>query len=457
MSLQEARFERICPKLHAFREEVRCIERKPRPPGQHFNLTPQLLEYLLAKFPSDTSRTFEHYAFALLCPYATQDEKAEAFGAMLDAIVRPSPTDTAPNAHEDVRYAALYALCMLKRRDHDPKSYEALLNDAASWAKERATFPHLQAMMHVLFRGHDRIRMAMTCAMQAAEAPRLKDHIGVQHHLAEVIAAEAEEADKPDQSRLRHALRLADDAMAAEPDYAKFCATRGRLKALLDPPDFEGASDDLRRAIEEERADWNSAARRTDYKDMLMDITHLRRLQSQERRLTHSMRNTAEDTKIRHAEMLGFFAGVLALILAGIQLAVDPKDGGADKGSAFLESVLRSGSVLLMLGGTLLVSFGGLGWLLRHETSNIHLRSVRVVRLGVFLFAVGLAAPVAFNVLHPLLFASVIAAAFGLSLVLTSDSAEAKARSLLPHAKAYIGRWRNGVTSGIPAVRSKPL
>ncbi len=123
--------------------------------------------------------------------------------------------------------------------------------------------------------------------------------------------------------------------------------------------------------------------------------------------------------EVRHAEMLGFFAGVLALILSGVQIALETRKdeaegrggAGGEAAAAFdpdpimaavdLVGVLggfgpaqavagpdptaSAGLVLLMLGGVLLMVFGGLGALLRSRPRDM-LSALIPAALGALMF-----------------------------------------------------------------------
>jgi hypothetical protein len=217
-------------------------------------------------------------------------------------------------------------------------AYEKLLERHGTWAskwpgrgRDRASFIHLQARMHALQHGSGAMRRAIACAREALD--RLPRHSGVRHHYAELVAAVVERGDIPrgeTGARLREALSLAGESVTDEirsfrKPYPKFYATLGRLEALR--PDFDNARDNLLKAIEHETGSYESEARRTDYKLMLADIAHRRRLLRQEQdfrtRLegeVERMRRNTEETKTRHAEMLGFFAGVRALVLTGLSI-----------------------------------------------------------------------------------------------------------------------------------------
>lgn len=419
MSEEEKRPDYVPPERDEFLKRI-----GNRDPSLHVNDVISLLVWI--KERDFNGRTFEVMIFEMLRFYQSSEFNVRDLEPILQRLVYGEiPLDG--SSPEDIRYTALYALCMAKRRDHDPDGFRTLLHDSKKWGADNLTrygsYVHLRAMMHVLFRDRSHLAQALDCAEQALKHDLLKGHVGVEHHYAEVAAIAAEaQVIKEDDERVKRALYYAKGAVRAEKHFAKFHATMGRLRALHGY--FDDANDDLQRAIRLERDGWDSAARRTDYKDILTDINHRRRLKEQERLIEEAMnqrvermRAIAEQTNVRHAEMLGFFAGILALVLAGIQLAAEKKDSKAADGAGRAayavaqqvtevaadqaSGVVGSAVLLLMLGGVLLVAYGGLGWLLRGERLAALLRSLAVVLLGVSLFAAGVMVPRAFTEFRP--------------------------------------------------------
>jgi hypothetical protein len=124
-----------------------------------------------------------------------------------------------------------------------------------------------------------------------------------------------------------------------------------------------------------------------------------------------------------------------------------------------LEAVVQASAVLPMLGGTLLVAFGGLGYMLRQETTGQAAggppgaipANVHMVRMGAFLFAVGLTIPVLFQALPAWGFALLVV----LALAVVSYHTSATARLFTTRAGGRgVVAWRGAARRVAPYVRT---
>jgi hypothetical protein len=97
------------------------------------------------------------------------------------------------------------------------------------------------------------------------------------------------------------------------------------------------------------------------------------------------------------ASASGALTGAAKLAAGGVEAAAGAAGIAAGTASGTPTPPTVSATLLLMVSGMLLVSFGGLGWLLRGETVSAALRSIAVVLLGAFLFTVGFLGVPAFN------------------------------------------------------------
>jgi hypothetical protein len=313
---------------------------------------------------------------------------------------------------EDVRYAAFYALCMRARRDNQLEVYDEVLElpMQRGWMGflERGSYWHLRSM-HLSAR-HDTgdLERARSDAVVACDAN--PNHAGFLHNHAEITAKLAEDGlltpdDGSESERmqmLHEALERATKVTRLESGYPKFWATRARLLTLLGR--LSEAEAAVLTALRNEHRAVDSATRRAEYRAVLSEV----RIAKEAERITaelkadgkeaaeaaeQNLRKYAEETKIRHVEFLGFFAGVLSLIGISVQAffktASDPGKSGLSATPVALPPTTVAAS-LLMLAGILLVAFGGLGWLLRGESFKAVLRSLAVVILGITVFLTGL-------------------------------------------------------------------
>jgi hypothetical protein len=229
-----------------------------------------------------------------------------------------------------------------------------------------------------------------------------RHHIGVDHSYAEIVAFLAEEGkiratDELGNRDIRLALRLAEAAVEGQEDYAKFHATVGRLKAALGM--LDEAERDVLKALRLEFDNWDSPVRRIEYKGILTriqlerqqatigrEIGLLTQAQLKEQRKQieeemQSVRKHADEAKVQHIEILGLFAGVLALVLAGMAGLFSQKPDSPARTVAYAAG---TSVLLMMLGGTILIVFGGLGATVHEKRRG----PITAVCLGATLFAV---------------------------------------------------------------------
>jgi hypothetical protein len=405
----------------------------------------------LRTLPDTEIRQFERDLPALIRRWAPDPTSRTELKALLEELV---PENKAPTSQEEknVRYKAVYMLCMLARRDHRTDDFARYLG------RERregcASYHHLRAMRIMSSRSaRDDMKSALDearWALDMAEEARreVPPHVGIQHHFGEVVVTMAEAdfkqsdfkaADNPDFDRDKERARKSSrTAVRTEASYAKFHATEGRW--LAHEGDYDGAEAELHEAIRLEPEGWDRPYRYADYRTILAGIG----IQKQRREAQAAAaaavaaaaaaaaakeetgkakdaavvaaaeavataktefdqavklakdgvgeaknaavrakedavaaRDEVKGERQRHAEMLGFFAGILAIILTGVRY--DP-----GKPVAMILG-------LLALTGVLLVAYGALA-LLMHEGAWSK-GSKWVLSIGAALLAVAVSFP----------------------------------------------------------------
>jgi hypothetical protein len=335
-------------------------------------------------------RKFERDLPRIIQSWAPDPNKRTVFKALLQEI---APEGAVPATEEErqVRYRAMYILCMLARRDHRTDEFAKYLE--LERAEECASYHHLLAM-YLMRSRRDRedmkkalaeARLALSMSEEAKREPT--PHLGIQHHFAEVVATMAEAGYSQSDFKATEAVdfecdkararKCAKNVVGIERSYAKFHATEGRWLAL--EGDQDGAEAEMQEAIRLEPDGWDRPYRYADYMGMLASVGALKqRKETQEavaaakaasseatkslatvQALSGEVNARANDAKTerqRHAEMLGFFAGILALILTGARS--DPS-----KPVALLIA-------LLGLTGVLLVAYAALAWLMRDDAQK---------------------------------------------------------------------------------------
>jgi tetratricopeptide (TPR) repeat protein len=338
-------------------------------------LVADLLTAIKALPSSPDTREFEKGVYELL---RTQfDEKNRSWLDVCQALNAVIAHRADPRVGEDHAYAALYALFTRARRENRLDLCESLLKGNEELAGTHASYHHMWAMLHSSRRTGDDLDNALDRARSALDV--VKDHIGFGHSFAEIVAlrAEAEQTKKED-PEFKRALDLAKKAVRAEGTYAKFHATVGRLMAVRGS--LAEAEGYVRQALCREFGNWDSNERRVEYKGILTQI----QLERQRKAISEeieSVKRHADETKTKHVEILGVFAGILALVLAGMAGLFQSAPEDISKASV---DAFGKGILLMMLGGTILIAFGGLGVSVHEKRTGPTL----AILLGVALFAV---------------------------------------------------------------------
>lgn len=207
---------------------------------------------------------------------AVLEQIAQQAAGKKSAVAPAFSHDDLAKLGEDIRFSALYALCMRARLDNQIDEYENWLKEAEKWkwAAERGSFHHLWAML-LSTRQQPLTRDLEYAWRNAEEACRkVPGHSGFLHNRAEIAAKQAEQIqgekiEEPVSGRV--AIGLADLLeITSKERYAKFWATRARLELLQ--MKYEDAEKSAFTALRLECGRWDSHYRRADYTALLYQI-----------------------------------------------------------------------------------------------------------------------------------------------------------------------------------------
>jgi hypothetical protein len=253
-------------------------------------------------------------------------------------------------ADEKLRFAAFFALATFYRRSHDTTQLERLLFQWEERFSGSPLFDHVKALA-LNMRGGRSNRLSALDLVRRARG-KWPHHVGIAHSFAETVAfCVYEKYHLPEKALLGEALRAVDGAIDEEPRYAKFHRTRGWLQFLAG--DAEEGKQSFARAMDYEDSSESDYAIRIGSYQTLLDALNARQELLALRGVAESVREDLVHSRDRYLEFLGFFAGLLALMLGAISFA-----------SAHF--TFREGyALILTLGGVLLVAFGGFGLLLQ--------------------------------------------------------------------------------------------
>jgi len=251
----------------------------------------------------------------------------------------------------DRSFDAFFALANLNRLYHKVDTLESLIQKHGQ--RFRAYEPlitHLEIMCLNLREERESCLKALKLATKIRTDWK-GQHAGLSHSYAETVAICVDRGYRSTgvEALLKEGLEAAEEAIKEE-EYAKFYRTRGWLQFLL--KDVEEARSSYRAAIELENPERRDYVIRVgDYRRQL-DLLNARLDLDQLKGELAGLRSEANALQTRQLEFLGFFTGILALILGGGGLLVTAQNDVA----RFV--------LMLTLGGLLMLVFGSFNFML---------------------------------------------------------------------------------------------
>jgi hypothetical protein len=283
-----------------------------------------------------------------------QQERKEILKDFLDRTRQDPLVHSGVDSTYAERFTAFFTLGNFFRRFYNISELRKLLTIwEAEFSCERPLFNHLQVSALRLQGGRDRCRRAMALAKDNWRD--FPGHAGLANNYAAAVArCLLEGYCASDQILLQEAMQAIGEAERAEPSYAKFQRTKGLLQFLCDDVDagmgsFVNAAD-----FENPRAG-DYALRMGEHRLQLTFLKarqELLTLRNQAGEIEKTVDTKIKENQVRSLEFLGFFAAVLALITSSVQLVLRET------------SLQESFASVLALGGVLLLTFGGFGFIL---------------------------------------------------------------------------------------------
>lgn len=285
----------------------------------------------------------------------------------------------------NVAYAAFYALCTYYRRNRLKSDYNELLHNARPAFRERKSFAFLLLMCRKQLDPND--YSLLEDADRLCAPDQMGHNYGVEHCFAEYVALACEK----DPSRapfyvteyLEIALTRVNDAIKRSNGYAKFHVTRARLQTLkamyADVADreayFKQALADIELAISRE-IDKN---KQIDYQltgIQLQSKFYENLLEDAIRTQETTLMETVHESNVKNLEFIGFFSGVIGLLIAGTQLML---------GMSFAEGA----TLIVVLTGCLITAFGALGFMV-HDRKQRIIGNCVMIAIGLILTIVAM-------------------------------------------------------------------
>lgn len=266
-----------------------------------------------------------------------------------------------------LRFDAFFALANLYRRYSKVHALENLIEAGRKIFDPYEPLVSHLAIMALNMKGDRKsCRKALEKATEILERwPHVK-HAGLRHNYAETVAQCIDDGYQPwDETLLRKALQAVEEAIRDDPDYAKFHRTRGWLYFLLG--DAEEGRLSYREAIEREdpRGRYYGIRLAEYRRELALRDAHLEVQELQHRAsdilekvsaLQEDWQTRQLEAQTRQLEFLGFFTGILALILGGGGLLVTA------------QSDVTRFVLMLTLGGLLMLVFGSFNFMLHGKT-----------------------------------------------------------------------------------------
>lgn len=308
----------------------------------------------------------------------------------LGRVLQDETGDLTPNFDEfdievdEIRFGAFFALCRLYQHRGELEEAGELLDDYQDEFGDHPLFLVLRSEVLAAKGGSANYNQAIDAAVIAET--RGKKYIEAQHNLAHVISAAVEqdytyEGERDDISAaredlLQRAASAIDRAIGMDADYAKCYVTKARITALQG--DFEESKQLVWRGIEavdrDRPADDQVLA---EFRQELSAIDLIKqrlmfeqRTEKMREEFTKQIEETTDEYQMRTLQVLVFLAGLLAVMVALIQVPLA------------VESFGEAAQLVPIIVGSLLVGFGGFSFLLPSTQLR---RTVLLVLTGILL------------------------------------------------------------------------
>lgn len=313
-------------------------------------MIPEEILARLGSFPEEQTREFE--------------EAAVDFANSIDSDAEQSLQDLLSDSTLDksLRYSAFFAVATFLRRRGHFSALVSLVEDYAPSFHHLGTFHHMKAMALV---GRDEphdLPLAIASCSKAREF--LPHHPGILHSYATLKIAELEShipmseitTAEADRAVIQEVDRVLSEVLLERPHYAKFHASLARLESLRG--NHRDAQKFLLRAMELEdpRAkdfnlrivSYNQILSRIVLREALSTVaSETKDATNAARAAQESVRSFVDQMQTRYLELLGIFAAIIGIVLAGIQVTttMDFADGAR---------------LMLMVTGSILVLFSAI-------------------------------------------------------------------------------------------------
>lgn len=333
----------------------------------------------LDDLPSDTHPDFYRQLTRLL-DIDSQSHLEEELLEILNADSLDTERD-----QEDIQFAALYYLKTYYRRNLNTRECAQFYESYEERFGHRIMYEFGQVIIDGLKGEYETALRKNRTIIE--ELDKNKD---VLHEFPNNVAEGYEENELPESKRtelLREAVQIIDRVLNLDQDYGRYHFTKGRLMKLQG--NFRRARNLIEQAIEKERPErFDYGMRISMYQMHLSQVyasEYRAELESQLNNAKENIENTRQEAEDRIDEVenrviqfLGFFSGILAIIITSAQI-----------GTQF--SFQQATQFIGLLTGGLLISFSGLGLLLpTNKTVRKIIASIIIFLMGLTMFAISI-------------------------------------------------------------------
>lgn len=317
------------------------------------------------------------------------DDKERDFELSVTGLAKKSKTDDLEvkllailkqDLGVKIKYAAFYTLAIMHRYNKDFAKMRQLISSYADEFQGMATYSHL-CLLHHLCSGQPLTYKEIEAAYD--NRINLKNNAGVVHLFADIIATFYEETSEIRMKRnhIEQAIEAIDSAIKSDKTYAKYHATKSRLLFLdghLDEALYEIDMAIAKELPKNSNYMINMYAYQ-NHKIKIVTETGKRDIAEKTNVMISEMAkeqlaikceiDNINESLIKNIEFIGFFAGVIALVIGSLQMSANQPPGDAIK-------------LIIVLFGSLLSVFAGFGIVLHGFNKKKTLPNLVVMFFG---------------------------------------------------------------------------
>lgn len=268
-------------------------------------------------------------------------------------------------SNASLKFNAFYSLMVLYRKQKDVSKAEKIAKKYNYLFKDKPLYLYQMSSIHKKRLTQSDAILSIEYARKAKEQIEMinEEYPGFYHNLADVIALAYENKLISGNDLIEEGIENITKALAIDYNYAKYYCTLGRLQML--EGNYIEAKKNIIHAIDiEDSTRKDFALRISDYQDALVKCSIAQSMNEIENVMSNFEQNKTqleqELEKMRNSviEFIGFFAAIVALVLASVQVSVSMRWEDGIKVIGF------------MIGG-IIISFGCLRLILDFSLKTI--------------------------------------------------------------------------------------